>query len=379
MAKFVIAPDSFKGTMSAVKVCEIIGTAVRNCFPDSQVLSLPLADGGEGTVDCLCLAIGAKPVEIETIGALGQPVKARYATMGDTAIVEMASVAGLHLAGEHPDPGIASTRGVGVLIKHAIESGCHNILLGLGGSCTNDVGVGMASALGVRFFDRTGNEFVPTGYTLEHVKRIDSSQADALLKHCKVKALCDVSNPLYGKNGAAFVYAPQKGADDTQVQELDRNMHAFAQVLKEHYGTETAEMPGAGAAGGMGAGTLCFLHGELQSGIGTLLKLVGFEEKIKDANLIITGEGRLDEQSAFGKTIAGISAMAQKHRIPVIVLAGCLGEGAEKAYEHGIGAIFGTVKFPGSSDEILKNAESNLASAADSVMRLIKICTKSSI
>lgn len=373
MKKFVVAPDSYKGTIRAVEACGLIAAALQRHIPDAMVIQLPMADGGEGTVDSLCLAVGAEPVTVPTTDPYGKELMARYARMGCTAVIEMAAAAGLHLAASPPNPGTASTYGVGTLVRHAVEHGCTHILLGLGGSCTNDGGAGMVAALGVGFYNNAGECFIPVGDTLDEIARVCPRGAEKLMRGIRVTALCDVDNALYGPQGAAYVYAPQKGADARQVRRLDENLRVYARVLAEMLGEDFAAVPGAGAAGGMGVAVLGILRGELRSGIETLMEMTGLEEHLKGADMLITGEGRLDSQSMHGKVIDGLAGVAQRYSVPVVVLAGCLGEGASMAYGHGVSAIFSTISKPVPPESLPGQSLVDMEFTADAVARFIKL------
>ncbi|NCB00274.1 MAG: glycerate kinase, partial [Clostridia bacterium] len=254
MKKCVIMPDSFKGTMSSLEVCQIIAERVQSFYPVCETVTIPVADGGEGTIDCFVAAIAAEPVEVVVKGPYFEPLAARYARHGQTAIIEMAQTAGLPLVEDRRNPALTTTYGTGELILHAIQAGCTEIVIGLGGSCTNDAGTGAAAALGVRFLDQAGNAFVPTGGTLSRIHAIDASAARTLLENCRVTAMCDIDNPMFGPEGAAYVFGPQKGADPDQVIELDHNLQHLATIIERDLGLDVRDLPGAGAAGAMGAG-----------------------------------------------------------------------------------------------------------------------------
>lgn len=297
MKKCIVISDSFKGTLSSLEICSIARESIPKFFPQCQVVTVPVADGGEGTVECFVQAIGAVPVSVPVTGPYGEPISATYARKEQLAIIEMAAAAGLPMVGEKKNPETTITYGVGQLIAHAVENGCREILLGLGGSATNDGGCGCAAALGVRFFDQSGKEFVPTGKTLADVDRIDASQVKATLDGVTITVMCDVENPLCGPNGAAHVFGPQKGADEAMVERLDRGLGHLAQVVERDLGVSVAQIPGAGAAGGMGAGCMAFLGAELKSGIECVLDTVGFDGLLDGTDLMITGEGQIDSQS----------------------------------------------------------------------------------
>ena len=350
MKKCIVISDSFKGTLSSLEICGIAGKSISAFFPDCEVVTIPVADGGEGTVACFLQALQAQPVTVNVSGPYGEPVQAIYARSGDRAVVEMASAAGLPMVGDRRDPSATTTYGVGQIIRHAVENGCSEILLGLGGSATNDGGCGCAAALGTRFYDRTGGSFVPVGKTLDRIARIDVSETGKLLERVKVTVMCDVENPLYGPSGAAHVFAPQKGADPDMVRQLDGQLQALDAAILRDLGRSVAQLPGAGAAGGMGAGCIAFLNAELRSGIEAVLDTVDFDQRLEGADLVITGEGRIDSQSVHGKVISGIAKGTQPRHIPLVAIVGCIDESAAEAYELGVTAMFGidreAVAFP---------------------------------
>ena len=361
MNKIVVASDSFKGTLSSTEICEIASRVIPEYYPECEVLAFPVADGGEGTVDCF-LRLGAKAVIKEVTGPLFEPVKAVYAVFDDTAVIEMSAAAGLPLAGNRKDPEKTTSFGVGELIKDAVDSGCKKILLGLGGSATSDGGCGMAAALGAMFFDSRGESFVPTGGSLCDLDNADISRVREFLKDIEITAMCDVNNPLYGKNGAAYVYGPQKGADEKAVKRLDRGLKNLAFVMNSPQGDDISQRPGTGAAGGMGAGCIWFLGGDLKPGVEAILDAVSFDKALDGADYVITGEGMMDTQSLQGKLISGVISRASKYNVPVIAIAGTV--------KHGDEELFGSFKkiyltSPGfhSMEELKKNAKTNYRSA----------------
>jgi glycerate kinase len=329
MKRIVVASDSFKGTLSSSEICDIAKRVIPEYFPECEVFAVPVADGGEGTVDCF-LKMGAEPVCVKVSGPFFDKTDAVYARLGDTAVIEMSAAAGLPLAGDRKDPEKTTTYGVGEMIRDAVEKGCRKVLLGLGGSATNDCGCGMAAALGTEFFDKSGKSFIPTGATLKDIDTIVFNKTDA-----DITVLCDVRNPLYGKDGAAYVYAPQKGAGEEEVRKLDEGLRHIACVL-EMNGKDVAGISGAGAAGGMGAGLLAFTGAKLRRGIEVVLDLAGFEKAAQNADFIITGEGSLDSQSFSGKVIDGIiSRSAGK---PVIATVGI--SKLDDCRKYGLTAVF---------------------------------------
>ncbi|MCR5826679.1 MAG: glycerate kinase [Oscillospiraceae bacterium] len=372
MKKLIVISDSFKGTLSSQEICEIARASVPKLFPGCEVVSIPVADGGEGTVSCFIEAIGATPVPLVVGGPYGEAVEAVYARKGRRAIVEMASAAGLPMVGEKRDPARTTTFGVGALIRHAVENGCNEILLGLGGSCTNDGGCGCAAALGTRFFDAEGRTFVPVGGTLDRIARIDNSAAERLLSGVKLTLMSDVDNPLCGARGAAAVFGPQKGADAAMVAQLDANLAHLAAVIERDLGARVADVPGAGAAGGMGAGCLAFLHAEMRSGIEAVLDMVDFDARLDGAELVITGEGRIDSQSVHGKVISGIAKRTQPRNVPLVAIVGCIGDGAEEAYDLGVTALFGIDRTARAFTDYAAESADYYRATLEDVLRLIR-------
>ena len=342
MKKCVVVSDSFKGTVSSREICAIAQQVIPRHFPACEVVCIPVADGGEGTVDCFVQAMGAQRVGVTVTNALGEKSAAAYARLGELAIIEMAAAAGLPQVGALRCPGTATTYGVGELIAHAVDSGCRKILLGLGGSATNDGGCGCAAARGVGFLDADGQSFVPVGDTLGRIVRIDTAEAEALLRSVEITVMCDVTNPLYGPTGAAYVFAPQKGADAEKVKSLDAGLRHFGDVIRSQYGLDVSAMPGAGAAGGMGAGCVALLGGTIQSGIDAVLDVTGFDRQLEGADLVITGEGRIDSQSADGKVVSGVARRTRAKGVPLIAIAGGIADSAGAVYDIGVSAMFST-------------------------------------
>ena len=373
MKKCIVIPDSFKGTMSSAEVSEIIKKQLLLHYPDCNVVAIPAADGGEGTVDCFLSCIeNAHKIKVLSTNAFGEKINCYYALYNNTAIIEMAQCAGLPQAEGRLNPAITTTYGVGTIIKEAISNGCKNIILGLGGSCTNDGGTGMAAALGVTFINKRGEDFIPTGATLCDIDRIETGKAKELLKDCSFTAMCDITNPMFGKNGAAYIFAPQKGADEKMVKHLDDNLMHLSGKIKEFIGVDVSNIPGAGAAGAMGAAVVAFLNGKLQSGINTILDTVKFNTHLIGCDVVFTGEGKVDGQSIHGKVISGVSKAAQKQNIPVIIIAGSVGDGAEKTYSIGVSAIFSINQMPMEFNKAKKFSKANLAATTDSILRLYK-------
>lgn len=362
--KYLVMPDSFKGTMSAVEVSEIMNSAICERNPGAEVIKVPIADGGEGTVDCFLSALGGEKKYVDVTGPYGKKVRAFYGIIGDIAVIEMAAAAGFVSGSGRRDPSSATTMGVGELIKDAVEGGADKIILGLGGSCTNDGGAGMAAALGTEFYDADGREFIPTGKDLHLIHRIDNSRTEKLLSGISIEVMCDIDNPLYGDRGAAYVFAPQKGADTAMVKMLDTNLRYFSDVIKSNLDIDVSSLSGGGAAGGMGAGAYAFLRGQLKQGIDVMLDIIRFETLLKDCRVIFTGEGQFDRQSLGGKVAVGISRRAMKENVPVIVVAGRIKEEIPGLAEAGITHIFqtdpGTYK---SREELMEHCREDLYAA----------------
>ena len=344
MRKCIVISDSFKGTLSSLDICAIARECFREADPSCELITVPVADGGEGTTACFRQVCGGQMVPVRVQGPYGRPMEAAYLLLPDgRAVIETASCAGLPLVGEERDPLRTTTYGVGEQIRHAVDQGCREILLGLGGSCTNDGGCGCAAALGVRFLDEQGRAFVPVGGTLSRVRTVDPGPARDLLRGVKLTGMCDIDNPMHGPAGAAYVFGPQKGADPETVERLDEQLKALDRTIVRELGCSVAQTPGAGAAGAFGAGILAFLGGRLRPGIEAVLDLVGFDRMLPGCDAVITGEGRLDSQSFRGKVVSGVSRRAKAQAVPVIVLAGSVLPEAEEACarpELGISAVF---------------------------------------
>lgn len=340
--KIVIAPDSFKGSLSSVEVVAFVEAAIHEVEASAQIVRLPIADGGEGTVETFRLSAGGEVHAEMVTGPLGRPVQANYCVLSDgTAVIEMAQASGLMLLREEElDPVRATTYGTGELIRHALDRGCRQFIIGIGGSATNDGGAGMARALGVRFLDREGDELPMGGGALNQLERIDCTGLDRRLQECRFLVASDVCNVLCGPEGATAVYGPQKGVTPALVGELDAALANYARVIREQLGIDVAERPSAGAAGGLGAGLMVFCRAQVQPGIDIVLDAARFEDALEGADLVITGEGRVDGQSARGKVPYGVATRVKKFGpIPVVVLAGCVGEGAEELYACRVDAI----------------------------------------
>lgn len=373
MKKCVVVSDSFKGTLTSREICEIARDTIPKWFPECEVDAFPVADGGEGTVDSIISAVGADLVKIMVSNPYREPIEAIYAKFGSCAVIEMATAAGLPLVPGRENPALTTTYGVGEMILHAINSGCTKILIGLGGSATNDGGCGCAAAVGTIFTDKNGNEFVPVGETLKDIAHIDSSKTQELLSEISISIMTDVENPLCGTNGAAHVFGPQKGAKSSQVTMLDFGLEHLASVISTDLGKDVLNIPGAGAAGGMGAGCVAFFNGKITPGVDAILDLIGFEEHLLGADLVITGEGRIDSQSAQGKLISGVARRTKALGVNLIVIAGCIDDSAPALYDIGIGAMFATNRSSLPLSELKDRAAEDYRAVLEDVMRTIKI------
>jgi glycerate kinase len=373
--RFVIAPDSFKGSASAKEVAQAIADGLKVALPESEFDLVPMADGGEGTVDALVAATSGRIVTVKVTGPLGEPVEAFFGILGDgtTAVIEMAAAAGLHLVPpQKRNPLVTTTYGVGELIKAALDMGCRKLIVGIGGSATNDGGAGMAQALGAKLLDENGKEIGFGGGELGKLARIDLTGLDKRLEEAEILVACDVTNPLTGPNGASAVYGPQKGATPEMVKVLDENLRKFAEIIRRDLGVDVEHVPGAGAAGGLGAGLMAFCRAKLQRGIDLVIEAVKLDERVAKTDLVITGEGKLDFQTGFGKVPYGVAQVAKRHGKPVIAIVGQLGEGAEKCRDWGIDACFAIVNRPMSENEAITNALTLLSRTAEELGWLLK-------
>jgi glycerate kinase len=341
MKKILLVPDSFKGTMSSTEICSIMEESIKEFYPEAEVISLPVADGGEGSVDAFLTAVGGEKKIVSVQGPFGREMKSFIGILGDgTAVIEMASCAGLPLVGSEKNPLLTTTYGAGELIKAALDSLCGKIIVGIGGSATNDGGCGAAAALGVKFFDKNGESFIPTGGTLYKIEHIDKSGMDARLKTTKLITMCDIDNPLYGENGAAYIFGPQKGADPDMVKFLDAGLRHLSEVVKSELSLDIADTAGAGAAGGMGYGMRVFLDSDLQMGIETVLDAVNFDDLLKGADCVFSGEGKIDTQSLRGKVVIGIARRTKKAKVPLVAVVGAMDKDIDNVYEEGVCAVF---------------------------------------
>lgn len=341
--RFVVAPQALKGSLSALDTGKAIAQGIYEVYPEAEICLVPVADGGEGTVEALVNATGGKLITREVTGPLSKPVLAFFGLMGDraTAVIEMAASSGLPLVPpEQRDPRITTTYGVGELIRAALDEGCTQFIVGVGGSATNDGGAGMVQALGARLLDEQGNELPPGGAALLGLARIDISQLDPRLPNCRFDVASDVSNPLCGPTGASAVYGPQKGATPEMVRQLDEALAHYAHIIERDLGKAVQDQPGSGAAGGLVASLLAFLNASIRPGAQIVLEAVGLEKQLRaGASLVITAEGRLDSQTAYGKSVSAVAALAKIYQLPVLVIAGGLGENYQEIYKLGIDGI----------------------------------------
>ncbi len=374
MKKVIIIPDSFKGTLSAKQICRILKEKVHQQFPACEVVTVPVADGGEGSVDCFLEALGGRKETVQVHGPYMELMEAEYGILSDgTAVVEMASCAGLPLVEDRKNPKKTTTYGVGELILAAAKAGSKRIITGLGGSCTNDGGCGMAAALGIRFYDAQDREFVPTGGTLKEIRRIDMSRREKLLDQIELLAMCDITNPLTGPEGAAHVFSPQKGADEGMIQELEAGMVHYASILEQTVQIpKIRELPGGGAAGGMGTGMAALLGAKLIPGIQAVLDTVQIDALAEHADLILTGEGKIDSQSIHGKVLSGIARRGKALGIPVVAIAGGIDrEALPELYRDGLTAAFSINQLPEDFSVSRGKSMENLETEMENLLRLI--------
>lgn len=373
MEKILLVPDSFKGTLSSRQVCQVMAGQLRRFFPQAQVKSIPVADGGEGSVEAFLAAAGGERRTRTVTGPFGEPVEAFYGILGDgrTAVIEMAACAGLPLAEGRLNPERATTYGVGELLLAAKEAGCTKAILGLGGSCTNDGGAGAAAALGAKFTRADGTAFVPTGGTLGEIAALDVSPVAQALQGMELTAMCDIDNPLYGEAGAAAVFAPQKGADAARVARLDAGLRHLGQVSARCLGRDFSHLPGAGAAGGLGFGMAAFCGAQLRMGIDAVLDAVGFDSLLPGTDMVFTGEGKIDSQSARGKVVSGVAARCRKAGVPVVAVVGQIGQGFEEMYQQGLTAVFSINRAAQPFAESRFHAGENLALTMENIARLL--------
>ncbi|BCK23004.1 glycerate kinase [Vibrio cholerae] len=371
--KVVIAPDSFKESLTAKQVCDAIQAGLARVWHDAKFVAIPVADGGEGTVQSLVDATQGRLVEVKVMGPQGKRVEAFYGMLGDnqTAVIEMAAASGLHhVPLVQRDPKLTTSFGTGELIRHALDQGVTKLIIGLGGSATNDGGVGMLAALGARFTNADGDPIQLTGGGLRELTHIDLQDFDPRLQNCDILVACDVNNPLCGDKGASAVFGPQKGATPEDVQLLDGTLRQFGLLTEKVTGKMVLESAGAGAAGGMGAALLAYAQARLRPGIEIVLETVQLAHQVSDADLVITGEGRIDSQTVHGKTPMGVAKVAKRFDVPVLALCGCTGDNYQAVYQCGIDAVFAAVPRAMSLDDALKESDFNLADLAENVARL---------
>lgn len=374
--RIVVAPDSFKGSVSAVETAKAIEKGIKTVFPEAEVIKVPIGDGGEGTVEALVTATNGKLVYQNVVGPLGNVVKSFWGILGDgeTAVIEMAAASGLPLVPvDQKDPRITTTYGTGELIKSALDMGMKKIIVGIGGSATNDGGCGMIQALGGRFLAADGQDLPYGGAALAKLTSIDLSDFDARLDDITIVVACDVDNPLCGPKGASAVYGPQKGATPEIVAELDQALLHFAQKAEAVTGRSVGTQAGAGAGGGIGAGFLFFTNAKLRPGVEIVLEATDFASLVSSARLVITGEGRTDFQTAFGKAPVGVAKIAQAYQVPTICMAGCLGQGHEDVLKEGIDGLMSTVPGPMTLDDCFAGGADLIEQAAARLCRIVKV------
>ncbi|MCG8482936.1 MAG: glycerate kinase [Clostridia bacterium] len=371
--KIVVASDSYKGSCTTLEVADAIEKGIRKVIKDADIIKIPVADGGEGTVDALVLGTNGIYDELEVLGPLGNKVKAKYGILdNDIAVIEMAAASGLTLVEESKrDPMISTTYGTGQLIKAAIDRGCKKILVGIGGSATNDGGAGMAQALGYSLVDKDGKEIGHGGKELCKLHKIETSCVHPKLRETEIIVISDVSNPLCGFNGAAYVYGPQKGATPNMVKQLDYNLRHYASIIKKFLHKDIFDIPGAGAAGGLGAGLMTFCNAELYSGIDKILDITNIDKHLVNADLVIVGEGQIGGQSIYGKAPVGVAQRAVKYDVPVLAIVGGVGEGATAVYAYGVDVIMDIINKPMTLNEAIKNASILIEQTAECAMRAL--------
>lgn len=372
--KILIAPDSFKGSLSAIEVCHNIEIGIRRVYKDADMIKVPMADGGEGTLEALINSTKGKIYKTYVKDPLFRNIKAEYGILGDenTCIIEMAKASGLLLLNkEEQNPMLTSTYGSGELILEALDQGCRNFIIGIGGSSTTDGGIGMAAALGVKFMDEKHVELKPIGSSLSKIESIDLSGLDKRIKDARFTIASDVENPLYGKQGAAYVYGPQKGATENMVRKLDKGLRNYASIIKRDLKIDVNKIKGSGGAGGLGAGLIVFLNAEMKSGIDIIIEKTKIEEKIKNVDLIITGEGKIDYQTQFGKASYGLAKLGKKYNKKVIGICGFMGENIDNLYDYGFTSIFSIVDKPMTLEESMAKTPDLLQKTMENIVRLI--------
>lgn len=374
--KIVIAPDSYKESLSALEVATEIEAGFREVFPDAQYVKLPVADGGEGTVEAMVAATQGKIVRLNVTGPLGETVEAFYGLSGDEscAFIEMAAASGLELVPPaQRDPLITTSWGTGELIRDALDNGVEHFIIGIGGSATNDGGAGMVQALGARLLDKQGEQIGYGGGQLPQLDSIDLSQLDARISRCRFEVACDVTNPLTGDEGASAIFGPQKGATPQLVAQLDRALAHYAKIIQRDLDIDVLHVPGGGAAGGMGAALQAFCNAELRRGIEIVTEALGLDELVRDATLVITGEGRIDSQTVHGKVPIGVAKVAKRYNKPVIGIAGSLTDDVAVVHQHGLDAVFSVIYSICTLEEALDNAAQNVRMTARNVATTLAV------
>ncbi|MBE6831215.1 MAG: glycerate kinase [Ruminococcaceae bacterium] len=374
MKKLILVPDSFKGTLSSLEICSVMEQCIHEHDPSAQVVAIPVADGGEGSVDAFLAAMGGEKISVPSKGPYMEDITSFYGLVnnGRTAVIEMAACAGLPLAGGRLEPDKATTYGVGLLMADAVKRGCKRIIIGLGGSATNDLGTGAAAAAGIRFLDSSGTAFVPTGGALSKIEHIDCSGLLPELREAEIITMCDIDNPLYGETGAAFVFAPQKGADDRMTVFLDEQLRAAAETIRRELNADVSNLPGAGAAGGMGGGMAAFFRSRLQMGIETVLDTVRFEELLQGADMVFSGEGKIDAQSLRGKVVIGVARRAKKAGVPLVAVVGDIADDIESIYEQGVSAVFSINRVAVPFSIAKTRSRRDLRDTFDNILRLME-------
>ena len=373
MKKILLIPDSFKGTMSSMEICSIMEESIHHHYPEAEVVSIPVADGGEGSVDAFLEALGGKKVSVKAQDPYGREINSFYGILPDgTAVIEMAAAAGLPLVGENRHAEKTTTYGVGQLIEDALRNKCKKLIVGLGGSATNEGGCGAAAALGVRFINSKNESFVPVGETLKDIAAIDASGINPLLREVPIVTMCDIDNPLCGPHGASAVFGPQKGADEGCIKMLDAGLYHMSEIIKRDLDKDVLNLPGSGAAGGMGGGMAAFFNSTLQPGIETVLDTVHFNNLLEGADLIISGEGKIDTQSLRGKVVIGVARRAKKSSVPLIAVVGDIGSDIQKAYEEGVTGIFSINRVALPYEQIKLRAKDDLRLTIDNIMYFMK-------
>ena len=374
MKKVILIPDSFKGTMSSSEICQTMKSVILRHYPDCEVISIPVADGGEGSVDAFLDAVGGEKIYKEVTGPYpGEKVKGYYGILpGNVAVIEMAAAAALPMVGDRKDPSKTTTYGVGELMIDAARKGVSKIILGLGGSATNDAACGLASACGVGFYNAKGEKFTPLGESMDEVVRIDTSSIDESLKKVEIVTMCDIDNPFYGPEGAPAIYGPQKGADEAMVKMLDDKMRTLAEVMKRDCSVDVQSIPGSGAAGGMGGGMAAYFKSKLQMGIETVLETVHFDDLLDGTDFVYTGEGKIDGQSLRGKVVIGVARKAKAMGIPVIAVVGDIGDDIDAAYDEGVAGIFSINRVAVPYKEARPRAKNDMKLTMDNIMRFMQ-------